>query len=571
MTINAQIIDQQVSIIRDLIRDRARDELNIRDEEKLRSLAFVHLCVKKMLDLSDDDAFECLTEGGHDFSVDAIHCSEEYDREFTISIFQGKYKRDFDGTSTFPETAIDKLIRTAQNIADPQSPLQEVNTRLKIRVEEIRSLIRDGSIPQVHLFACNNGLKWNQAAEEAIKRANFDNQVTWEHVNHDRLITIFQVPRRVDDTLKLIGNAIIEDLNFSRVFVGKIAVTEIAALIERNGDRLLERNVRKYLGLQGNRVNKAIRDTLLGSDRNKFYFYNNGITATCDKFTYNTLQTRDYQVRVENLQIINGGQTCLTIFKTLEEYANNIAPQDAYVLIRLYELPSENADLVKNITLATNSQNPVDLRDLMANDEVQRRLELDIKQLGFSYRRKRIDTLAKPTDITSGVAAEAVLSVWRKKPHKAKFYSREHFGNLYYEIFSNDLNGTQVIIATLLYRIAENKRRRSLSENPAFIRYGSCFIAMQMGKYLLKDLEIDLTGLTHQTYIAAKNLHDQNGEYYFEQGMVDVGDALKALYGGTDVSLQRQSATFRRGDLIDTLNEMTLRERPSVNAAITTK
>ena len=52
--------------------------------------------------------------------------------------------------------------------------------------------------------------------------------------------------------------------------------------------------------------------------------------------------------------------------------------------------------------------------------------------------------------------------------------------------------------------------------------------------------------------------------------MADVGDALKALYGGSDVSLQRQSATFRRGDLIDTLNEMKLRERPTVNAAITT-
>ena len=570
MTVNAQIIYQQVSIIRDKIRERARDELKIHDEEKLRSLAFVHLCVKTMLDLTDDSAFDCLTEGGRDFSVDAIHCTEVFDGEFTISIFQGKYKRDFDGTSPFPETDIIKLIQVARYIADPKSPLREINERLKIRVEELRSLISDGSIPQIRLFACNNGIKWTMAAEEAITRENFSSQVSWEHVNHDRLVTISQAPSKVDDTLKLTGNAIIEDSTFSRVLVAKIAVTEVAALIERNGDRLLERNVRKYLGLQGNRVNKAIRDTLLGTDRNKFYYFNNGITATCDKFSYNALQSCDYQVRVENFQIINGGQTCLTIFKTLKENPHILTPQDAHVLIRLYELSSDNTDLVKNITLATNSQNPVDLRDLMANDEVQRRLETDIGQLGFIYRRKRIDSLPKPSEITSGVAAEAVLSVWRKKPHKAKFYSREHFGNLYYEIFSNDLNGTQVIIATLLYRIAENKRRRSSSENPAFIRYGSCFIAMQMGKYLLKDLGTDVEGLTHQTYIAAKNLHDQNGEYYFQQGMADVGDALKALYGGSDVSLQRQSATFRRGDLIDTLNEMKLRERPTVNAAITT-
>jgi hypothetical protein len=561
MNINAQIIDQRLSPICESIRDRARDELNIRDEDRLKSVSFVYLCVKTMLDLSDDDAFECLTEGGHDFGIDAIHCSEEHDDEFVISIFQGKYKRELDETSTFPETGIGKLIQAVRYVFDPLSPLQQANSHVKIQVEEIRSLIRDGYIPQVRIFACNNGLKWNLAAQEAITRAAFGDQVIWEHVNHDRIVTIIQAPKQVNDTIQLTGKAIVEDLNFSRVIVGKISVTEVASLIERHGERLLERNVRRYLGLQGNRVNEAIRDTLRASDRNNFYFYNNGITITCDKFSYNALQSGDYPIRIENLQIINGGQTCMTIYKTLKEDSIKLNPQDAHVLIRLYQLPSDNTDFVKNITIATNCQNPVDLRDLMANDDVQRRLETDIGQLGFTYRRKRMDSLAKPTDITSGVAAEAVLSIWRKKPHQAKFFSREHFGKLYNEIFRNDLNGSQVTIATLIYRIAENKRRRSSSDYPLFIRYASCFIAMQMGKYLLKDLETDITGLTHQNFIAAKNLLENNGDYYFKQGMDDVGEALKSLYGGNDVSLQQLSATFRRGDLIDTLNAMKLRER----------
>jgi hypothetical protein len=54
--------------------------------------------------------------------------------------------------------------------------------------------------------------------------------------------------------------------------------------------------------------------------------------------------------------------------------------------------------------------------------------------------------------------------------------------------------------------------------------------------------------------------------------MDDVGDALKNLYGeNNEVSYQQLSATFRRGDLIDTLNVMKLRERTPVNATITTK
>lgn len=174
-------------------------------------------------------------------------------------------------------------------------------------VEEARSLIRDGYIPQVRALACNNGLKWNPSAQEAIERSGFGEQVTWEHVNHERLVNILQASKPVKDSLQLSRKAIVEDMEFSRVLVGRIAVTEIATLIERHGERLLERNIRRYLGLQGNRVNESIKQTLNSFDNRNFYFYNNGITLTCDNFSYNALQDSDYQVRVENLQIINGG------------------------------------------------------------------------------------------------------------------------------------------------------------------------------------------------------------------------------------------------------------------------
>ena len=157
----------------------------------------------------------------------------------------------------------------------------------------------------------------------------------------------------------------------------------------------------------------------------------------------------------------------------------------------------------------------MDLRDLRANDDRQRRLETDISQLGFVYRRKRTDWPLKSIDITTGVAAEAILSVWRKRPHQAKFLTREHFGKLYDIIFSNDLNGAQVIISTLIYRQAENKRKRPPEGAPQFIRYASCFISMQMGKYMLNDLGCDITGLTHQNYETARQLVEKKSERVF--------------------------------------------------------
>lgn len=212
-------------------------------------------------------------------------------------------------------------------------------------------------------------MKWNAAAQEAIDRAGFGNQVGWEYVNHDVLIGILQRIKPVDEILRLTGKAIIEDMNFSRICIGRIPVSEIAGLLKNHGERLLERNIRRYLGLQGNRVNEGIQHTLLSSTPENFYFFNNGLTLTCNDFSYNALQNRDYQVKVENLQIVNGGQTCMTIFKTLESMESDKIPKDASVLIRLYKLPKDNQDIVLQITYATNSQNPVDLKDLKANLE----------------------------------------------------------------------------------------------------------------------------------------------------------------------------------------------------------
>lgn len=553
MNINASIIDQRlVSVVND-IHQKAAEELLIRDEIRLKSLAFVYLCVKTILDLDSDDAFDCLTEGGGDFGVDAMHISEEYDGEFTVSLFQAKYKNNLEGSSNFPAAGVESLINAIQYLFNPAAKLEHINERLLVKVEEARSLIRDGYIPQVRALACNNGLMWNASAQEAIERTGFGDQVTWEHVNHERLVKILQASRPVKDTLQLSGKAIVEDMEFSRVLVGRISVTEIAALVERHGERLLERNIRRYLGLQGNRVNEGIRHTLNSDEKNNFYFYNNGVTLTCDIFSYNALQDGDYQVRVENLQIINGGQTCMTIFKTLQEPDLLHQSTKAFVLLRLYQLPRENEDLVQRITYATNSQNPVDLKDLRANDQRQKRLEMDIQQLGFNYRPKRSDTSTRPGDITSGVAAEAVLSVWREKPHQAKFFSREHFGRLYDFIFTEQLNGAQVVIAVQLYRIAENHRKRPEPADPDFVRYASCFIAMQMGRRLMVDMNVQMKGISHQNFPLAQRFIDQNGEAYFHASVQDIQQALQGLYGEQEISLQQLSATFRRGDLISRL------------------
>lgn len=247
----------------------------------------------------------------------------------------------------------------------------------------------------------------------------------------------------------------------------------------------------------------------------------------------------------------------MTIFRTLRDELPILGDHldQAFIMVRLYQLPADQEDFITNITYATNNQNPVDLRDLRANDERQKRLTLAIRELGFSYRPKRAETASKPEEITSGTAAEAVLSVWRRRPHQAKFLAREHFGKLYDEIFTPTLNGAQVIVATLLYRIAENKRKRPGPDAPDFIPYASCFLAMQMGRRLLTDMGLkSVEQLDHRKLPDARQQIEGQGEAYLERAITEVGQALQRLYGPQRTSLQRLSATFRRADLIDELD-----------------
>ena len=554
MNLNASIIDQRVSGIVDNHPEWLPEGNDI---NKKKSAAFVLLCMSTCLEMTLEDSAELLTEGGNDAGVDGLHIGEVEDGEFLVTIFQGKYKiNDLRGIANFPENDVQKAAGTVRVLFDPYRQEVVLNKKIAPKIEEIRSLIRDGYIPNVRVILCNNGDKWTSQADNWVDdtEGSYDGKVKFLHFNHDSIVSILQRSQQTNTTLTLSGQAIVEDMNYMRVLVGRVSVQEIQRLFNEHGDSLLERNIRRYLGLHNNRVNTAIHETLCDLTKSdKFYFYNNGITVVCDRFDYNAFQQSDYQVQLKNMQVINGGQTCKTIQETLNGSLPNLFGKSAYLLIRVYQLADTHKEFVQDITYATNSQNPVDLRDLRSNDEMQKNLELGLSELGYTYRRQREEGDGGLSVITSSTAAEAVLAIWRERPHQAKFRRKEHFGKLYEDIFKH-LNAAQTLLAVLIFRVVENERKRPTTATPPdFLPYSSHYIAMLIGRKLLKDEGLSLDQVSHRNVQGLLQVLEDKRDRYYADAIQSLEKALKDCYGERAVSLPQLSATFRRGDLLEML------------------
>lgn len=540
MNINKNIIDQRIAkIIAENPAYFSASEVAT-NEDKKNTQAFTMLGIASYLDTELDKAFDMLTDAGNDMGIDAIYIGDTTDIDFNVIIFQSKYTKKLDTDSNFSENAIVKVIYALDLIFDRSHDVT-VNDKLKRKVAEIQDLAYNSAlIPQVKCVMLSNGIKWNSIAQQKIDIYKKDNPyVEFDFFNHDNILDYIQSYKNIKADLRLSGKAYTETLpNFKRVLIGKINVMEVAKLFEKHKDNLLERNIRKFLGVSRNRINAHIKETLLSENRENFYLYNNGITMICSKFRENGF-AHDWVVKVEDLQIINGGQTCKTIQQTVEEN-QHIDFSDAYVMIRLYEID------------ITEQQVIVDLRDLKANDAIQKNLEIAVADLGYTYKRKKDNVLQQIDGIASSAGAEAVLTIWRECPHIAKYKREDLFGKFYDKIFQ-DLTASQLIIAVLVFRYCDNQRRREdLILQYPHLPYSNYFMAMLMGKLLLKENRIQLPQLTHKNFEVVKVYFEQHKEFLFQKSNQIISETIKENYNMSDanVELRKLSATFRRNELI---------------------
>ncbi|MGH7641461.1 MAG: AIPR family protein [Candidatus Dormibacteria bacterium] len=148
--------------------------------------------------------------------------------------------------------------------------------------------------------------------------------------------------------------------------------SQLAAIYDRWGARLLEQNVRVFLQARG-KVNKGIRNTI-EHDPEMFFAYNNGITATAEAVEKRTTENGILLTGLRNLQIVNGGQTTASIHAAMRK--QDVTLSKVFVQMKLSIVdPGRAIEIVPKISEYANTQNRVSAADFFSNHPFHIRME----------------------------------------------------------------------------------------------------------------------------------------------------------------------------------------------------
>lgn len=147
--------------------------------------------------------------------------------------------------------------------------------------------------------------------------------------------------------------------------------------------KLFEHNIRDYKGKSN--VNKDIINTLEERKDLQFWWLNNGITIIAEEINESSSAKK---ITIKNPQIVNGLQTSYSIFNYFQENNEKLGEENRSVFIKIIRIDPEEEGIELDITKATNRQNEIRDKDIRANDEVQKNIELHFKTKGKFYQRK---------------------------------------------------------------------------------------------------------------------------------------------------------------------------------------
>jgi hypothetical protein len=348
------------------------------------TLAFVHEVAERLEEdpvFGEFESVEYQGNGSRNRTLKLHGFTRLDESDGTIGIVIGKWE-ELDTPSTINTASVEQLSAWMENFVREaienclSERIAEVNPAYELALQ-----LQNGSekINRIRLHVLTNLTLSNRFKEE--RQGQIAGIPIERHVwDLQRLAALYESSREretVHIDLEAFGKASIPCLLAARSdnlssYLCVVPGDLLADLFDRYGSRLLEGNVRSFLGMKGG-VNKGIRTTIQDTP-NLFFAYNNGIAATASDVK---VQSRDGQLvitELTDLQIVNGGQTTASILSARKKdrlSLNNVSVQMKLTRV----LPAAAQELIPCIAEFANTQNKVAAADFFANHPFHRKME----------------------------------------------------------------------------------------------------------------------------------------------------------------------------------------------------
>lgn len=357
------------------------------EEGKFSEEAFTDYVCEILVEEAEEvtSDFSLCTHQARGVKLNAWHLNDQ-ENELTLIITHYSNINDGGITDRLSKSEIDKRFKRAKNFF-------EESIRNTLKVDEamvsfqVGNVIRNcwKSLDTVKIILITDCITGAVPGSEEIEgNIKFDYRI-WDIEKLHRQLTsgIVSEPISLDFNDMSENDVILVKAKISTkgygTYLGFLSGDLLFKMYDKYGLRLLEKNVRAFLQARSS-VNKGIRDTILHQPE-KFLAYNNGLTIIADSVELESLDENIFKLNTaKNFQIVNGGQTCASIWYTKEK--NRIDISDIQLVMKLNVIEDVNIsrEMAPKISEYSNSQNAVNIADFSANDEYQ----IEIEKLSLS-------------------------------------------------------------------------------------------------------------------------------------------------------------------------------------------
>jgi len=387
-------------------------------------------------------ACDDITDGQDDKEIDAVLVDDELRR---VLIIQGKFY-----SGAVDHQPLQEVLAVWLQIKDLESLQMNANPKVKVKLAAVAEAIEDDYDIEFELVTTGDlteSAKQDFTNFQTIIGTLDQPQATITLVDESLIKSrwdesIAKELPKLNHTFTLDPGRYLE-MNIAG-FKTVLAAIPLADCLQLPGIRdgvLFRKNVRQSLGLT-NKVNKGLRQTVIGDNPQYFFLFHNGITALCEKLELDKVNGK---MRLEGLSIVNGCQSLTTIMACSEKVKTLVG---TYVLFRFYEIPQR--DVAEKISVNTNTQSAVKPRDLRSNDKrllaLKRAYENTYRDGYFITKRgeERPADRDKSKTIEVGLLARCLMA-WHCQRPNISYNENKLFDKYFEQLFHSDYPPTDIL------------------------------------------------------------------------------------------------------------------------------